>query len=519
MNEEKVVIGRSPLKNNAEMMASVKVLLCVGCLLVAHVTSNNAALDCPAWEQKSHYNSDHGENLPNIRTLDESVTSTTNTATVGTMPPSATTRAPCSSFSMALSNNSNIPGSVRQGGFTSLNDCLNACQKTAWCTGIDWNTLVTADQQCWFSYTSSSNINLNGYIGVYHYHLTCTASNANTPAPNPVTQGSGCQWKLTVNTNTANGIVQNSANTLPDCQAACYAYSSSNKCALGFDWSPSNGPGSMCYISTSPTLNSGAVGVSHYSIDCGGQWNVTVNSNSPNGIFMSQYQTLDACKAACVANLTACSYGIDWNNANKQCFFSTSSTLNVNGFPGVDHHTYVALCTWSTTADTNSPGGEVRAAATTLDACKKICTDLGTSGCPYGVDWNPSASPGTQCFLSKTSVKSSYIGVSHHDVTCVNTTGCIWSLVANTNSPGGMAQPGATTVDACQAQCIANKENTCKYGIDFNPSNPTGLQCFFATSQATSTAAGVTHYTYQCSSSVGGLTTSPSWCSTADYFH
>lgn len=82
------------------------------------------------------------------------------------------------------------------------------------------------------------------------------------------------------------------------------------------------------------------------------------------------------------------------------------------------------------------------------------------------------------------------------------TLGCVsgnaWSIaIPNTNVLGGTAN-GATTIAACQTVCSSSANCI---GIDWNPSNVVGQQCYIIYTTTSGprqngTATGITHYDY-----------------------
>jgi len=77
------------------------------------------------------------------------------------------------------------------------------------------------------------------------------------------------------------------------------------------------------------------------------------------------------------------------------------------------------------------------------------------------------------------------------------TAGCspTWITSLNTNVLGGIVNATVTSATACQAACVAYTGCT---GVDWNPQNPVGQQCFYSGSWSTvrnnGTQQGVTHF-------------------------
>ncbi|ESN93648.1 hypothetical protein HELRODRAFT_194007 [Helobdella robusta] len=233
------------------------------------------------------------------------------------------------------------------------------------------------------------------------------------------------------------------------------------------------------------------------------------------GLPQSSATTVEQCQSACLS-IKNCQYGFDWNAKNpsgSQCFVSTSATLGSNA--DTTHYDLVCTttggCTVTPIENTNSPGG-VSQSFDTLDACKSGCLAKQDSTCKNGFDFNPSGSSGNKCYFSTSTATSTYTGVTHYNVNCV-TTGCGFTPIENTNSPGGVSQ-SFDTLDACKSGCLAKQDSTCKNGFDFNPSGSSGNKCYFSTSTATSTYTGVTHYNINCvtTGQTTAMTTSFSGC-------
>ena len=73
---------------------------------------------------------------------------------------------------------------------------------------------------------------------------------------------------------------------------------------------------------------------------------------------------------------------------------------------------------------------------------------------------------------------------------------CSLSEEKNKNSPGGVLETSASTIQLCEEKC-KEREN-CKYGFDWNPSVPAGSQCYISVSDQRSDFPGVSHYTVVC---------------------
>jgi hypothetical protein len=168
-------------------------------------------------------------------------------------------------------------------------------------------------------------------------------------------------------------------------------------------------------------------------------WGSQPNSNTPNGALQSSISDLTTCKAQCQAAMaTTCPNGFDWDNSAQKCYFSTSTSVNVNGSPNVDHY----VCSISSTIGNSGGSGASTQASSTV---------------------------------------------------------CTYNETANSNSPGGAPQSGKNDQLSCKQACDANSRS-CAYGFDFNPTGPTDQRCWFSASTVvnTGTFPGCTHYTRWC---------------------
>lgn len=409
----------------------------------------------------------------------------------------------CTGCSFIKYIDTNSPGGIKVPAQT-VDECQSRClmNSSCWQFGFDFDENNLFGEKCWLSNSTSTAFAKN----ISHYLPTCFLGNNSTT---PSSGATNCAWNLVLDKHTLGGILITNATTLAICQDVCKALPTCN--TLGIDWDVSQAPGKQCYVAVAPDLYD-LKNVAHYTYTCQatpsatGSGDICSWTSKPNfqtiGGIKNSASTIAQCQAECLKSPTCSLNGIDFvpgAPAGSQCWVSTSS--EIYSIIGVNHYSYACIstaCLPSCDTGANSPGGILKPEAITESDCQKLCLQFRTRCISYGYDWVINGVVGSQCWLSTSNDISLSDSVKHcgFDLSCLNPEAspspCIWDVLDDKNSPGGVLNP-ATTLDSCKSACLSS--TSCRqYGFDYTTDN----KCWLSTSGASGNLKYVKHYSYKC---------------------